>query len=188
MRTSLWVALGLCLALAVPAAGCASPYSGKPDRLRMPKEKKRPDEEAAPEETAAAETGGEEACRTNFFAEPTKRRDPRGARRLSDQADGTLASAEREQGDRKVGLLVEAIDKLSNALAKDPYAPVPTYKLAVAYALAGRKSCALALLDRLKALLGHPDVERITRRTIQRAVREPAFDPFRKEADKALGE
>ena len=188
MRKSLWVALGLCLALAVPSAGCASPYSGKPDRLRMPKEKKRPDAEEPPAETAEAEPAADDQCRTNFFAEPTERRNPRGARRLSDQADGILASAEREDGDRKVGLLVEAIDKLKNALEKDPYAPVPTYKLAVAYALAGRKSCSLALLDRLKALLGHPDVERIARRTIQRAVRDPAFDEFRKEADKAMGE
>ncbi len=59
---------------------------------------------------------------------------------------------------------------LSNALAKDPYGPEPTYKLAVAYALLGRKSCSLALLERLKGLAGMPDVEKEASRTIQRAV------------------
>lgn len=190
MRTSLWVALGLCLALAAPAAGCSSPYAGKPERLRKPKEKKRPEGDEAPAEVTddakPADDGGK--CRTNFFAKPTKQRNARGARRLSDQADGILANAEHADGDHKVSLLIDAINKLSNALAKDPYAPVPTYKLAVSYAMAGRKSCALALLDRLKTLQKHPDVERETHRTIQRAVRDPAFDSFRKEADQALGE
>lgn len=189
MRTRLWVALGLCLALAAPAAGCSSPYAGKPERLRKPKEKKRPEGDEAPAEvTDDTKPAEDQQCRTNFFAAPTKRRNARGARRLSDQADPILANAEHAEGDHKVGLLIDAIGKLSNALEKDPYAPVPTYKLAVAYAMAGRKSCALALLDRLKILQKHPDVERETQRTIQRAVRDPAFDPFRKEADKALGE
>jgi hypothetical protein len=187
MRTSLWLAALLSLSLAAPVGGCSSPYSGKSEKLSKPRKKKRPDGEEPAKEVAET-AAGDDQCRTNFFEEPTKRRDPRGARSLADQASRPLFEAERQEGDRRLGLVVEAIGKLSNALAKDPYAPEPTYKLAVAYALAGRKACSLALLDRLKTLLKHPAVERDTKRTIQRAVRDPAFDAFRKDADTALGE
>ena len=45
-------------------------------------------------------------------------------------------------------LIQEALSKLRNALRADPYGPEPTYKMAVAYALVGKKGCSLALLER----------------------------------------
>jgi hypothetical protein len=85
-------------------------------------------------------------------------------------------------------MVIEAMGTLSNALRKDPYGPEPTYKLAVAYALVGKKKCSLALLERLKQLATLADVEKEASRTIQRAARDPAFAAFQKEAKTALGE
>ena len=76
------------------------------------------------------------------------------------QADSSLLAAERQFGPARQQLVVEAMGTLSNALGKDPYGPEPTYKLAVAYALVGRKSCSLALLERLKGLSAMPDAEK----------------------------
>lgn len=183
MRPQLVVAIALGLALAAPAVGCSSPYSGKAERLKKPKEKKRPPDEepvAAPVEDAK--------CKTNFFDEPTTDRNARDGRRLADQGDTLLGNADRVEGDDRTNLVVEALSKLKNSLKKDPYGPEATFKMAVAYAMVGRKSCALALLERLALLQKHPDVEREATRTVQRALREGAFDPFRKDADAALGE
>ena len=182
-------------------AGCgAGPYTGKAERLKKPRAKKRPENKVAPTEVAEARAGGkagtdgkaaplsDEKCRTNFFAEPKKGpRRTKEARNMAIQADSSLLAAERQVGPERVDLVVEAIATLSNALVKDPYGPEPTYKLAVAYALVGKKSCSLALLERLKGLAGIADVEKEASRTIQRASRDPAFEPFGKEARTALG-
>ena len=176
--------------------GCGSgPYTGTPERLKKPRAKKRPEDKVAPSEVA---DGGkstkptaisDEQCRTNFFSEP--KRGPRRskeARTMAMQADSSLLAAERQFGPARQQLVVEAMGTLSNALGKDPYGPEPTYKLAVAYALVGKKSCSLALLERLKGLSAMPDVEREAARTIQRAARDPAFEPFAKEARTAMGQ
>ena len=185
MRTLLLISA---LAIAVPALGCSSPYSGKAEKLKRPRKKDRPAEEDQPA-TAAAETpAADDQCRTNFFDAPVKRRAPRDGRRLADQAGGFIAEAERAEGARRAGLLVDALDKLSNALKKDPYGPEPTYRMAVAYAMAGRTSCSLKLLDRLNQLQKHPDVTKEAGRAVQRALRDPVFDKFRKDANTALGE
>ena len=175
-------------------AGCG-PYTGKPEPLKKPHAKKRPENKVVP--TEVADPGGaggksapssEEKCRTNFFAEPKKGpRRSKEARNMAIQADSSLLAAERQTGPKRQELVVEAMATLSSALGKDPYGPEPTYKLAVAYALVGRKSCALALLERLKGLSAMADVEKEASRTIQRASRDPAFEPFGKEARTALG-
>ncbi|HTE51872.1 MAG TPA: hypothetical protein VK698_13550 [Kofleriaceae bacterium] len=179
------------------ATGCGSgPYTGKPERLKKPRAKKRPDDKVAPSEVAegGGKTGkpaaiSDEQCRTNFFAEPKKGpRRVKEARTMAMQADSSLLAAERQFGPARQQLVVEAMGTLSNALGKDPYGPEPTYKLAVAYALLGRKSCSLALLERLKGLATMPDVEKEASRTIQRAARDPAFEPFSKEARTAMGQ
>lgn len=187
MRLRLLLSSALVLAIATPVAGCSSPYDAKAERLKKPKKKKRPDAEEA-DAGADEQPLADDKCRTNFFAEPTKRRKARDGRRLASQADGLLVDADRADGKRRVSLLVEALEKLSNALKKDPYGPEPTYKMAVAYAMAGRKSCALKLLDRLNTLQKHPDVDKEASRAVQRALRDPAFEKFRKDADQALGE
>lgn len=181
---------------AASLSGCGSgPYTGSPERLKKPRAKKRPDDKVAPSEVA---DGGkptkptaisDEQCRTNFFAEPKRApRRSKEARQMAMQADSSLLAAERQFGPARQQLVVEAMGTLSNALGKDPYGPEPTYKLAVAYALVGRKSCSLALLERLKGLAAMPDVEKEATRTIQRASRDPAFEPFAKEARTAMGQ
>lgn len=179
--------------LALTAGACGSgPYTGKPEKLRKPRAKKRPEGTTGPtevtEETKPAEMSNEQ-CRTNFFGEPYRsKRYKAEAKGMAMQADSSLVAAERQFGPARQQLVVEAMGTLSNALRKDPYGPEPTYKLAVAYALIGRKSCSLALLERLKLLLTLPDVEKDAQRVIQRAARDPAFSQFQKEARTVLGE
>jgi hypothetical protein len=188
MRLRLVLSTVLALAIAAPLASCSSPYDAKAERLKKPKTKKKPEGEepdAGPEGPVVAE---DDQCRTNFFAEPTKRRDARGGRSLAGQADGLLLDADRNEGAQRANLIVDALSKLTNALKKDPYGPEPTYKMAVAYAMAGRRSCAIKLLDRLNTLQKHPDVEKEASRAVQRALRDPAFEAFRKDANAALGE
>jgi hypothetical protein len=185
-------------AVTIPAGltACGSgPYTGAPERMKRPRAKKRPDDKVAPTEVGAADKDGktaavsDEKCRTNFFAEPKKGpRKTKEAKNMAMQADSSLLAAERQFGPARQQLVVEAMGTLSNALAKDPYGPEPTYKLAVAYALLGKKSCSLALLERLKGLGGMPDVEKEATRTIQRAARDPAFEAFSKEARTAMGQ
>jgi hypothetical protein len=188
MRTRMPI-LVLCALLgasfALAAGGCASPYSGKPERLKKPRAKKKSDDEAKPGATAAAEL--DEKCRTNFFDEPTKKRREKDARGLSAQADRMLFDAEGKQGAERQSGVVDALSKLSNALKADPYGPEPTYQMAVAYALVGKKGCSLRLLERLVELRKHPDVSKEADRVIKRALHDQRFEPFRKDADTALG-
>ncbi|WP_045119069.1 hypothetical protein [Haliangium ochraceum] len=151
--------------------------------MKRPKAKKRPPgEEAATEALAMDDT-----CRTNFFDKPTTRRRATQGRALASQAEGILAEADAKEGEERILLVKESLDKLSNALRADPYGPAPTYKMAVAYAMVGKKKCALDLLDRLQQLTRMPAVESEAERNVDRAMRDQAFEPFRKEADTALG-
>ena len=203
-RLAILFALAMLGAFSLPVglAACGSgPYSGKAERLKKPKAKKRPPDKAGPTEVAEEGEGGkngvkkgdkarvsDEPCRTNFFAEPKKGpRRSKEARSMAIRTETSLIDAERQEGPARQQIVIDVMATLSNALAKDPYAPEPTYKLAVAYALLGRKSCSLALLERLKGLTAVADVEKEASRTIQRASRDPAFKPFDKEATAALG-
>ena len=188
LRLCLSSALALALALAVgaPLSGCSSPYEGKSERLKKPKKKKRPKDDKA--QAATEEPPVEDKCNPNFFDEPTKKRNARAGRRLAGQAEGLLVDADRTDDANRKRLIVEALDKLTNALKKDPYGPEPTLRMAVAYAMAGRRSCSIKLLERLNALQGHPDVAKQAARTVKRALSEEAFEKFRKDANKALGE
>jgi hypothetical protein len=176
------VVLG-CGFTAMTATGCAGPYSGPPEKIKRPKAKRRP---KAKEDEAEA-LAVNDKCRTNFFEKPTtKRKEPQG-RMLAKQAEGIILEAEAQKGDERVLLIKEALSKLRNALVADPYGPEPTYKMAVAYALVGKKGCSLALLERLQLLSRMPAVEAEAERTIDRAMRDQAFNAFRKDADAALG-
>jgi hypothetical protein len=191
IRLAILLALGFGAGSALAACG-SGPYTGKPEKLKKPREKKRPEGATTASEVSegAPKTAmSDEECRTNFFAEPMKgRRGKTEARGMAMQAESTLMAAERQFGPQRQQLVIEAMGTLSNALRKDPYGPEPTYKLAVAYALVGKKKCTLALLERLKQLATLPDVEKEAQRTIQRAARDPAFASFQKEAKTALGE
>jgi len=172
----------------VASSGCKHPYSGKPERLKKPRPKK-PKEEKGPTVVVKAKAM-DTKCRTNFFADPTRvgRRRSREARAMAKKADRILMEAEKADIEDRVPIVTDAMGTLDNALGKDPYGPLPTYKLAVAYALIGKKGCALALLERLKVLQSHPPVEKEATRTVKRAVRDLAFDRFRDDARAALGE
>ncbi len=173
--------LGFSTVTAVAVTGCTGPYTGKPERLEKPRKKKRPQAE---EDGALAL---DDECRTNFFAKPTKRRNQRQGRALASQAERILSQAEGQEGQPRILSVQEALSKLSNALRADPYGPAPTYRMAVAYALVGKKGCSLALLDRLQQLTVMPEVQGEAERTVNRALRDQTFDIFRKEADAAMG-
>lgn len=179
--TALVVALGLGV-----ATGCPGPYSGKPERLAKPRKKKRP-EPTAEEAVAQKEVVFDEKCRANFFDTPTSSRKVGLARSLAKQADSLLAEADGQEGPARITSVKEALGKLKNALSADPYGPEATYKMAVAYALVGKKGCSLRLLERLQALTKHPDAGPEAERVINRAMADQSFDPFRKDADQAMG-
>jgi hypothetical protein len=185
LRRSAVVLLAVALGwgFAAATAGCAGPYSGQSEKLKRPKEKRRP----KPKEGEEPALVMSDKCRTNFFEKPTTRRNERLGLTLSKQAETTIVEADAQTGEARLLLVQEALSKLRNALKADPYGPEPTYKMAVAYALAGKKGCSLALLERLQLLSRMPEVQTEAERTIGRAQRDQAFDAFRKDADAALG-
>jgi hypothetical protein len=172
---------------ATATSGCAHPYSGKPEKLKKPRKKKRP--EPTEKDKAAEEVVWDEECRANFFDDkkPAPRK-PRAAAALVKQADQILLAAEDRGGAERIETVIEAIGKLKNALKKDQFNPEATYKLAVAYALVLKKGCALRLLERLNELQKKEDVARKAELTIKRATKDLAFEGFRKDADAAMGQ
>jgi hypothetical protein len=177
------------LAVLLPvASACGGASSAPAEPLPAPRPMPRPGVAAS---ATAAPVIREEPCRTNFFADaPRGRRQLPAARRMTSEADAVLVRAEAEPAGAaaRQERVVDAMELLINALGRDPYAPEPTYKLAVAYALVGYKACSLSLLERLKALTGMPEVEEEAGRAVQRAVRDPAFEAWRGDARRVLGE
>ncbi len=175
----------LSLALLLVAAPACNPYGGPSQKLKRPKKKKRPGG------TSAATTMPlDEKCKTNFFKPPKTSRSGKNGRRLAAKADRLLVKADDADGAEKVSLVADAMTTLRNALKSDPYGPEPTYKLAVAYAMVGKKGCSVKLLERLSALQKHPEASLASEagRTVKRALGDESFAPFRKDADAALGE
>lgn len=185
-RTAIVIAVSLALGLVVVPA-CGSPHDGKAQKLRMPsvRDGDDPDDPDTPPPAGGAPWNNK--CRTNFFDTPTKQRNGKEGKRLATQAGNQLERAETEGGQVRVETIKDSIGTLRQSLKKDPYGPEATYKMAIAYTLLWQKKCALLLLDRLAQLEGHPKVWKEASRVIERALRDPAFDPFRKEADRALG-
>lgn len=183
--------IALVFALGLTQPGCSGPYSGKAERLKKPRPKKPKKKEGEDEDKDKPKVAKlDDKCRTNFFADPSRvgRRRSRDARALANRANQVLVEAERVDQEERKPIVKDAIETLRSALDRDPYAPLATYKLAVAYALVGKKGCALALLERLKALQDYKPTEREARRTVKRAARDLAFDRFRDDARNALGE
>ena len=180
---AVFVGLGLATATGV---GCSGPYSSKPSKLKKPRKKKRPD--TAPPTAEAEGPVFDEKCRTNFFADPGRvRRKKAQSRGLTREADDILREVEGREGEALIAAVNDALGKLKNALRADPYGAEATYSMAAAYAVVGKKGCALALLQRLSDLTKMPAAEAAAERTINRALRDQRFEPFRKEADQALG-
>jgi hypothetical protein len=169
---------------------CSGPNSGTPERLVLPKEKAPPPApDAGPVAAGTPAPGPGDTCRTNFFADPVplEKRDPKKATQMTQQANRVLLDAEILQGEPRKIKVLDAMATLRNALKADPYGAEATYQLAVAYAMADRKACALALLERIAALKAIPGTEKDVDRVVQRALRDPAFEPFRADANGKLG-
>ena len=171
------------LGMTLGPLGCAHPYSGKPEKLKKPRKKKKPETEEAVAEAPVLD----EKCKANFFADPTTRRKKKQSRNLAAQGEALLAEAEGREGAALISSITDALSKLGNSLKADPYAPQPTYKMAVAYAMVGKKGCSLALLQRLNDLTKMPEVADQADRIINQALRDQSFELFRKDADAAMG-
>lgn len=168
------------------ATGCPHPYSGKPESLKKMKKKNPPEPE--PGEVKPDEVAWDDKCRVNFQDDkPPKSRKIAPAKSMSSEADGMLVEAEDLDGERRILKVVDAIKKLKSALGQDQFSPLATYKLAVAYTLVNKKGCALMLLQRLNDLQRMPAVAREAELVIKRAQLDQTFDPFRKDADAAMG-
>ncbi len=95
-----------------------------------------------------------------------------------------MAGAENTVGAQRRSQAVEGINLSNDALRVDPYSPQATYAMAHAYALVGKKRCAVAMLSRLTDLAtGFPDLAGDVGKLVARAKTDAAFEPFRKEAD-----
>jgi hypothetical protein len=166
--------------------GCAHPYSGKPEKLKKMKKKKKPEPEEGAEQNP--EVVWDDDCRVNFLDDKRpKRRNERSAKSLTNVAAGMISEAEELEGERRIVKVIDALNKLKSALGKDQFNPEATYKMAVAYTLVRKKGCALQLLQRLQDLQRMPEVAREAELAAKRATRDPIFDPFRKDADAAVG-
>lgn len=77
---------------------------------------------------------------------------------------------------------------LADSFRIDPYSPLATYSMAHAYALVGKKRCAVAMLQRLVDLSAIAELAGDVGKLKTRAKADAAFEPFRKEADGALGQ
>lgn len=171
------------------AAGCSGPYSNAPEKLKRPTKKKEPDVVVAP----PPEIKWKDDCSAKFQEEPGKAMQQhvkglRDAHNLTNQGSDLLDQASKATDDDQIsGLTKEAIGKLRNAVIADPYSAEATYTLAVGYARTRRKGCAIALLKRLVALKAYPDFEKDANRMINAALDDVTFQPFRKDADEALG-
>jgi hypothetical protein len=179
--------------LALGAVGCASPHSGPAESLELPKRKKAA-EGAEKEEEKSPPYGGltePDTCKWDFNGKEqplAKSAASNRARSITQDAYNAMAGIETAMGMPRRNMAVEALGILNDALRVDPYSPQATYALAATYAHVGKKRCSLALLDRLATLGQHPDLAGDVGKLKGRAKADPAFEPFRKEADQALGE
>jgi hypothetical protein len=180
------LAIGVALSV---SAGCAGPFSGKPETVKRPKKEKMPEE--AP--VGPVEIKWVTECKSSFQEEPAgwiaKHKKNIGAatprinqgRALLDQAEGDGTDEE------KAGAVKEAINKLRTVLVDAPYSAEATYRLAVAYAKARRKACSTALLKRLAELEKYPDFQSEASRMIKDAMDNNTLKLFEKEMLEALG-
>ncbi|MGE0868218.1 MAG: hypothetical protein AB7P03_06645 [Kofleriaceae bacterium] len=173
------------LAAVAATSACQPLYGGKPEKLKNPEKKKRP-----PEAEAAAQPKYIEDCEADFRGDPGRvRAQPAIAAPLTAEGATALRSAETSKDpSAQVELITLAIDKLRNALTKDPYNAEATLQLAIAYDRVYRKGCALALLKRLAALSANPKYAKDADRAVGRITdQESWFKGYRKDAISAVG-
>jgi hypothetical protein len=179
------------LSSCVLALACAAPHTGPAETLEMPKKKKP--KERDPNADKPPVYGGlnePDTCKYEFTdkEKPLVKPPVRERAKLSTQdADNKMAGIDKAVGMQRRNMVVEALSILNEALRIDPYSPAATYSMATAYAHVGKKKCALAMLDRLSDLGGFAELTADVGKLKARAKADPAFEPFRKEADSALG-
>lgn len=164
------------------AFGCAGPYSAAPEKLSMPKKKKvKP----------GAAVAGADVCKTNFKGEPV-RVPPRQKRNEADgyaqDADNLLSGIGNTSGDQRTAKARDAMSKARDALAVDPYSPRAHLVMASAYAWAGKKKCALAMLERLKELKTVPEEQTEAIKMTDKVKGEKAFASFKSDAEAAVAD
>jgi hypothetical protein len=191
MRASTSRVLLLAFASALLATACANPYNSTPaDTLAMPK-KKAP--KADPNAGKVPIYGGlnePDTCKVDFNGKEQKvasKPAQNKAWSLTQDALNAMAGAENAIGNQRRGQAIEGITISSDALRVDPYSPSATLAMAHAYALVGKKRCALDLLGRLADLGALPEIAADVGKMKAQAKTDVAFEPFRKEADGKIG-
>jgi hypothetical protein len=179
------------LAASFLVLGCAAPYSDPPDTLQMPKKKPpkvNPDAGKVPVYGGLSEP---DTCKFDFNSKDqplAKKASQVRAQSIAQDAENAMSGADSALGGQRRTQVQEAISLSNDALRIDPYSPQATYAMAHAYALVGKKRCALAMLSRLGDLgTGFPDLAGDVGKLAAREKTDGAFDPFRKEADTAVG-
>jgi hypothetical protein len=180
--------LGACLlaCFVVASAGCSPLYGGKPEKLANPPKKKKPKEVEEAEPTIVYV----EDCAADFRDDPRKaQKQTSMSRQLTEAGVTALDQADKAKEDQvKLGLIRESIDKLRNALIKDPYNVEATLQLALAYDKVLRKGCAIAMLKRLAALSNHNKWQSEANRNIDAIdANGQWFKGYRKDAMSAVG-
>jgi hypothetical protein len=156
--------------------------------------KKKPAKAPPPTESATPLYGGlqePDTCKTDFTAKEQampKAAAANRARSTAQDADNTMAGVDKAMGQQRRTMVTDALALLNDALKIDPYSPLATYTMAKAYAAVGKKKCSVLMLERLATLGLHPDLATDVGKMKVRAKTEVVFEPFRKEADGALGQ
>jgi hypothetical protein len=174
--------VGVCLL----STGCQPLYGGKPDKLPGVTRKKPPKEEPVVE----APVKMIDECTASFQGDAKNvRQQTSQSNELTEQGSTALANADKaKDGGAQATLLRDAIDRLRNALVKDPYNPAATLRLALAYDKVYRKGCAIAMLKRLAALAANPKFGRVATAEIDSISDNGQwFKHYRKDAMAAVG-
>ena len=185
MRGAFLILVALSLSLSLSLWGCQPLYGGKPEQLKNPAKKKRP-----PESEALAEVKYIEDCTVDFRADPVKARpQPAVATQLLAEGETAMKGFETSKDPNAQAENIKiAIDKLRNALIKDPYSADATLQLALAYDRVYRKGCALALLKRLATLSQNPKFAKPANLAADRVTDSTGwFKGYRKDAISAVG-
>jgi hypothetical protein len=132
-----------------------------------------------------------DTCKTDFSGKEQKvaaKPAQNKAWSITQDAQNSMAGAENSVGGQRRSQVMEALTILSGALRVDPYSPQATLTMAHAYALVGKKRCALEMLGRLSDLGQLPELTGDVGKLKAQAKVDTAFEPFRKEADGKLGQ